>query len=83
MQAYEAIDAITAYKTVKNNIKDIQQEMELLAKSGSTALLSIDKMLEMGERYNHLKGALELLTNEADRIWHQHEDFFATSGITF
>lgn len=83
MYADEAIDAITAYKTVKNNIRDIQQEISLLAKSGSTAILSTETMIGMGEKYNRLKGVLELLTNEADRIWHQHEDFFATSGIAF
>jgi archaellum component FlaC len=78
--ADEAIDAITTYKTVKDNMKAVSYEISMLAKS---TLPSTEKMLEVGERYNQLKGALELLTNEADRIWHQHEDFFATSGITF
>ena len=81
--ADEAIDAITAYKIVKNNMKDIQFEIAQLARKGSTTLLSTDTMLEMGERYNKLTGALRLLDEEAHRIWTANEEFFASSGIQF
>lgn len=81
--ADEAIEAITAYKTVKNNMRDIQREMSLLARPGSTTLLTTEKMLEMGEKYNKLAGALKLLDEEAHRLWTANEEFFATSGIQF
>ena len=83
IHADKAIDAITAYKNVMNNIRDIQHEMSLLTRTGSSAPLSIEETLEMGERYNRLKGALEALTSEAGRIWCQYEDFLAASGVTF
>lgn len=81
--ADEAIEAITAYKTVKNNMRAVSYEISMLAKTGSTTLLSAEKMLEMGEKYNKLTGALKLLDEEAHRLWTANEEFFATSGIQF
>lgn len=81
--ADEAIEAITAYKTVKNNMRDIKFEISQLARTGSTTLLSTEKMLEMGEKYNKLAGALKMLDEEAHRLWTANEEFFATSGIQF
>lgn len=83
--ADELTTAIRDYKIVQKNLKTVREALAECESKGSFRLLNPNssELTDLGETYMKLKATQELLIKEGNRIWMEHQEFFATNPIDF
>lgn len=77
--------AIRDYKIVQKNLKMVREALAECESHGSLRLLNPNssELTDLGETYMKLQAAEALLLKEGNRIWMEHQEFFATNPIDF
>ena len=82
--ADELTNAIRDYKTTQKNLKTVRDAMAMCAREGSyRSSLDSNDLINLGETYMKLQAAEALLIKEGNRIWMEHQEFFANNPIDF